>query len=104
MKRAIITAVIIAATLIAGSVSAASGSTSTGSTSTGTVSTGSVSSCNNCGAGGPVRAWNYTIGGFDMYPQCFPWVFRTDYLKGNIFDMYKNQEACRAQRLIDFKF
>lgn len=101
MKGAIFSAAIIAASLVAVTVSAATGSTSTGSTSSGSTT---VPSCNNCGAGGIVRAFNYTLGSFDMYPQCFPWVFRTEYLKGNIFDMYENQRACQSKRLIDFKF
>jgi hypothetical protein len=39
-----------------------------------------------------------------MFPQCFPWVFRTDYLNGNIFGMYENQRVCRENRARDFRF
>lgn len=85
-------------------VSAATGSTSTGSTSTGVILTGSLTPGVSKGAGWPTRAYNFTTKAYDMYPACYPWVWTVDYFRGNIFDMYKNQEICRAQRTIDFGF
>lgn len=52
--------------------------------------------------GGPTRGYNVTTKQWEMVPQCFPWVWLSEYYKGNIFSMYENQNACRAQRAIDF--
>lgn len=95
MKKYLIGAVVLAIAALATNASAATG---TGSTSTGT-----NVSVSQKGPGGIFRAWNYTTSSFDMVPQCFPGVFRTDYLNGNIFGMYENQRACQAKRAIDFK-
>lgn len=54
-------------------------------------------------AGGPTRAFNYTKNSYDMLPQCFPWIFASEYFSMNIANMYANQEYCRAQRLLDFR-
>lgn len=53
-------------------------------------------------AGGPTRGWNYTTNQFEMVPQCFPWVFRTDFLNGNLVSLYENQRICRENRARDF--
>lgn len=71
----------------------------------GTASAASVDPCtapDACKPGGPARGFNFTTGQVEMIPQCFPWVYLGEYYKGNIFDMYKNQEACRAKRAVDF--
>lgn len=52
--------------------------------------------------GGPARGYNFTTGQMEMIPQCFPWVWLTDYYGGNIVAMYQNQAACRAKRAVDF--
>lgn len=73
-------------------------------TATASASTGTTLTCNTglpC-AGGPTRGFNHTTNSWEMVPQCFPWVFTSDYYKGNIFDMYNNQAICRAKRLKDF--
>lgn len=85
-----------------------SGSTSTGSTSTGSTSSGAVEApaktCSTglaCG-GWPSRWFNLTTKQWDMIPQCFPYTWLVQFYKGNIFDIYINQENCRKQRFIDF--
>ena len=93
----------------ASSVSAATGSTSTGSTSTWSTSTGSTSTgitlpTSQKGAGGPTRAWNYTTGQFEMYPQCFPYTWLFHFYQGNISMIYENQRICRENRTSDFGF
>lgn len=115
----IVSALIVAMIVGITTVSAATGSTSTGSTSTGSTSTGTTSSGSTSsgttstgvtaptsqkGAGGPVRAFNYTTSQYDLYPQCFPWAWLLDFYKGNIFMIYENQRICREQRTIDFRF
>lgn len=74
--------------------------------STASAATGSTLTCNTglpC-AGGPTRGFNYTTNAWEMVPQCFPWVWSTDFYAGNIVGMYNNQEACRAKRAVDFKW
>lgn len=93
--------------------STSTGSTSTGSTSTGSSLTGSTSTgVTNTGvviistsqkwAGWPARGFNLTTKQWDMIPQCFPYTWLVQFYKGNIFDIYINQENCRKQRFIDF--
>lgn len=53
--------------------------------------------------GGPARGFNFTTGQMEMIPQCFPWVWLTDYYGGNIVSMYQNQAACQAKRAVDFR-
>lgn len=74
--RFIITAIIAIFSMVS-VVSAATGSTSTGSTSTGVIFTGSTTP--NKGGGGATIAYNYTLARFDMLPQCFPWIFASEY-------------------------
>ena len=52
--------------------------------------------------GGPSRGFNVTTQRVEMIPQCFPWILASDYFVMNIAEMYNNQNACRAQRKIDF--
>jgi hypothetical protein len=99
---------------ILGTASAATGGTSSGSTlsggtlSGGTLSggtlTGAVVKCPTCGPGGIPTAYNFTKMRIDMLPQCFPWIWASDYFVLNIVDMYKNQEACRSERKVNFGF
>lgn len=58
--------------------------------------------CPTCGPGGGNPVYNYTTKRMELWPQCFPYVWFTQYQAGNIADMYRNQDACRAKRLIDF--
>ncbi len=95
----LIIATLIATLTLVTTVSAATGSTSTGSTSTGSTSTGTTSVI---GAGGVIRGFNITTKQYEFVPQCFPWVWLTDYYAGNIFMMYENQKACQKQRSVDF--
>lgn len=92
MKQIAIVALLALATLTQG-VSAATGSTVEKTCQTGLA----------CG-GGPTRAFNYTTNAWEMFPQCFPWVWRTDYLNGNIVALYENQRICRENRARDFRF
>lgn len=91
MKKYLIGASILTFLALASTVSAATG-------------TGSEEKCEKCLPGGPTRAFNFTTNAWDMLPQCFPWVWRTDYLNGNIVAMYENQRICRENRAKDFRF
>lgn len=83
--------------------STSTGSSLTGSTSTGVTNTGVVIiSTSQKWAGWPARGFNLTTKQWDMIPQCFPYTWLVQFYKGNIFDIYINQENCRKQRFIDF--
>lgn len=56
------------------------------------------------GGGGVTLAYNSSSQQVEVLPQCFPWVWASEYFEMNIANMYANQEACRTKRSIDFNF